>query len=330
MLVASSRSRSVDRRTFLSPACSSVVARDRAPSGAQADQVKLPPLEATSEKPKQPEPAAEPPDKQLDVAVVGIGHLTLEQLLPAFAQSRSSRLAGPGSAAITRKRRRSPRRPASSPGGSSIMPGSIGSRTIRRSRRFTSRCPTACTPSTWCAPRPRASTCCARSRSRPAPPTPRRRRDDAETTLDARRLQVRQSHADDQLSQSSTSRTIASCCRPCGTSVWPDHSDRRPQWPEHGRSEAGAAREGGGRRRAGRRRDLLPQHLPVHARRGAGVAVGREVRHHARRYAVQATRGSRRSMRTSCSSSGSRAARWAAGHQLLARNAATVIAACAT
>jgi predicted dehydrogenase len=58
---------------------------------ARAD-VKLPPLDAPSEKPKSPPPPPDEPGKRLGVALVGIGHLTMEQLLPAFAQSRSTKL----------------------------------------------------------------------------------------------------------------------------------------------------------------------------------------------------------------------------------------------
>jgi predicted dehydrogenase len=82
----------LDRRTFLTHLGSSVAVAAAAKRIAQADTVKLPPLEAPSEKPKQPEPPPDPPDKRIGVALVGIGHLTIEQLLPAFAQSRSTRL----------------------------------------------------------------------------------------------------------------------------------------------------------------------------------------------------------------------------------------------
>ena len=57
---------------------------------ALADAVKLPPLEATSEKQKDPTPL--PDAQKLGIAVVGIGHLTVEQILPAFGESRSTKL----------------------------------------------------------------------------------------------------------------------------------------------------------------------------------------------------------------------------------------------
>ncbi len=59
---------------------------------AVADTVKLGPLDAPSEKPKETPPLPEPPEKRLGIAVVGIGHLTAEQILPAFGSSRSTKL----------------------------------------------------------------------------------------------------------------------------------------------------------------------------------------------------------------------------------------------
>jgi predicted dehydrogenase len=82
----------LDRRAFLSHASTGLVAAAALPRLAHADQVKLPPLEAPSEKPKQLDPPADPPGKRLGVALVGLGHLSLEQLLPAFAQSRRTKL----------------------------------------------------------------------------------------------------------------------------------------------------------------------------------------------------------------------------------------------
>src|SRR4051812_29978027 len=80
----------IDRRRFLSHAGAGALLGALA-HVARAD-VKLPPLEAPSEKPKPPQPLPDEPIKRLGVALVGIGHLTMEQLLPAFAQSRSTKL----------------------------------------------------------------------------------------------------------------------------------------------------------------------------------------------------------------------------------------------
>ena len=80
----------IDRRRFLSHAGTGALLGALA-QVARAD-VKLPPLEAPSEKPKPPPSLPDEPGKRLGVAIVGIGHLTMEQLLPAFAQSRSTKL----------------------------------------------------------------------------------------------------------------------------------------------------------------------------------------------------------------------------------------------
>jgi predicted dehydrogenase len=82
----------IDRRRFLAQAGTGLVAAAALRKVAHADQVKLPPLEAASEKPKNPDPPSDPPDKRLGFALVGIGHLALEQLLPAFAEAHNARL----------------------------------------------------------------------------------------------------------------------------------------------------------------------------------------------------------------------------------------------
>jgi predicted dehydrogenase len=79
----------LDRRTFLTQA----VAVTALARFARADaEVKLPPLQAPTEKPRTPPPLPDPPGKRIGFAIVGIGHLTLEQLLPAFTRSRRTRL----------------------------------------------------------------------------------------------------------------------------------------------------------------------------------------------------------------------------------------------
>jgi predicted dehydrogenase len=83
----------LDRRNFLTHAGSGLLAATALHKLAHADNdVKLPPLEASSEKPKSPDPLPEPRDSRLGIAIVGIGHLTMEQLLPAFADSKKAKL----------------------------------------------------------------------------------------------------------------------------------------------------------------------------------------------------------------------------------------------
>ena len=56
------------------------------------DKVSLPALHNDTEV-QGPPPEGQPPAKRLGVAVVGLGHLALEQILPGFAASRNVRLA---------------------------------------------------------------------------------------------------------------------------------------------------------------------------------------------------------------------------------------------
>src|SRR5437764_419806 len=65
-----------------------------ASAAAPDDPIKLPPLEAPSEKPRPEPPQPRSPDKRLGVALVGLGHISLEQVLPAFGQSREAKLVG--------------------------------------------------------------------------------------------------------------------------------------------------------------------------------------------------------------------------------------------
>ncbi|MGI3778169.1 MAG: Gfo/Idh/MocA family protein [Janthinobacterium lividum] len=58
----------------------------------KGDTVSLPPLHNDTEVQGQP-PEGQPPAKRLGVAVVGLGHLSLEQIIPGFASSKNVRLA---------------------------------------------------------------------------------------------------------------------------------------------------------------------------------------------------------------------------------------------
>lgn len=64
-------------------------------TGAQAPTlpapIKLPPLQAATERESGAPPVALPPEQRVGFALVGLGHLTLEQILPAFAQSKRCR-----------------------------------------------------------------------------------------------------------------------------------------------------------------------------------------------------------------------------------------------
>ena len=53
--------------------------------------MELPALDDKTEKKKGPLPAPAPKDERVGFAIVGLGHLSLEQILPAFAQSKYAR-----------------------------------------------------------------------------------------------------------------------------------------------------------------------------------------------------------------------------------------------
>ena len=53
--------------------------------------VKLAPIDHPSEKPKSPPPAPMNPEKRIGYALVGLGHLTLDELLPAFGECKYSK-----------------------------------------------------------------------------------------------------------------------------------------------------------------------------------------------------------------------------------------------
>ena len=53
-----------------------------------ADRVKFPPIHADSERPDEPPPNPDPPDRRVGFAIMGLGRLALENILPAFAQSK--------------------------------------------------------------------------------------------------------------------------------------------------------------------------------------------------------------------------------------------------
>ena len=54
--------------------------------------IELPPLSAATEQKQPPPPNPMPPDHRVGYAVVGLGHIALEEVLPAFAQCKHSRL----------------------------------------------------------------------------------------------------------------------------------------------------------------------------------------------------------------------------------------------
>lgn len=56
------------------------------------DPIQLEPIRGDSDRQSPPTPSPEPPDARVGYAVVGLGHLSLENILPAFGQCRKSKL----------------------------------------------------------------------------------------------------------------------------------------------------------------------------------------------------------------------------------------------
>jgi predicted dehydrogenase len=90
------------RRTFLRAACGGVVAasaaaelagRTFAQQGGGGSPIQLPPTEAKTEQQEGPPPEPLPPDERVGVAFVGLGNLTVAQLLPAVARTKRCRVA---------------------------------------------------------------------------------------------------------------------------------------------------------------------------------------------------------------------------------------------
>ena len=88
----------LDRRSFLafgggSLAAGLIGSAAAAPASVQTPKIDLPPLFAPSEVPGDIEPLPLEPGKRIGYAIVGIGHLTMETIVPAFAKTRYSRIA---------------------------------------------------------------------------------------------------------------------------------------------------------------------------------------------------------------------------------------------
>lgn len=57
----------------------------------EKDKVDFPPIEAKSEKPEKTEPPGDPWNERVGVAIVGVGRISVNEMLPAFAQSKHAR-----------------------------------------------------------------------------------------------------------------------------------------------------------------------------------------------------------------------------------------------
>jgi len=59
---------------------------------AASPKVELPPLSAPTEQKESGPPNPQPPDQRVGYAIVGLGHLALDEVLPAFVQSKHSKV----------------------------------------------------------------------------------------------------------------------------------------------------------------------------------------------------------------------------------------------
>jgi predicted dehydrogenase len=60
-------------------------------AAAEKDKITFPPTEAKTEKPEKTEPPADPWNQRVGVAIVGVGRISVNEMLPAFAQSKHAK-----------------------------------------------------------------------------------------------------------------------------------------------------------------------------------------------------------------------------------------------
>ena len=58
----------------------------------EKDKVTFPPTEAKTEKPEKTEPPGDPMNERVGVAIVGVGRISVNEMLPAFAQSKHAKV----------------------------------------------------------------------------------------------------------------------------------------------------------------------------------------------------------------------------------------------
>lgn len=84
----------LSRRQFVTNAGLGLAGAALAGAASAADQpIPLPPFNADTERKSDPAPEPLPPSERVGFAVVGLGRLALEEILPAFAESKKARLA---------------------------------------------------------------------------------------------------------------------------------------------------------------------------------------------------------------------------------------------
>ena len=60
-------------------------------AAAEKDRVTFPPIETKSEKPEKTEPPGDPTNERVGIAIVGVGRISVNEVLPAFAQSKHTK-----------------------------------------------------------------------------------------------------------------------------------------------------------------------------------------------------------------------------------------------
>lgn len=60
-------------------------------AAAEKDRIKFPPIETKSEKPEKTEPPGDPWNERVGIAIVGVGRISVNEMLPAFAQSKHAK-----------------------------------------------------------------------------------------------------------------------------------------------------------------------------------------------------------------------------------------------
>jgi predicted dehydrogenase len=60
-------------------------------AASEKDRIAFPPTEAKSEKPEKTEPPGDPWGERVGVAIVGVGRISVNEMLPAFAQSKHAK-----------------------------------------------------------------------------------------------------------------------------------------------------------------------------------------------------------------------------------------------
>ena len=130
--------------------------------------IKLEPISAPTERENEQAPNALPPDKRVGVAIVGLGRLTLEEILPAFGEAKRCRPVALVSGDQAKARQVAQQYGIKAQNLYSYQNYDDIKNNPDVDVIYTSSCPTVCTPNTPSGARRPASISCAKSRWRRA------------------------------------------------------------------------------------------------------------------------------------------------------------------